>query len=201
MHKHLHHIIPRHMGGTDDPSNLIELTIEEHADAHRKLYEQHGKREDYLAWKGLSGKIGKEEIMVELASLGGKKGAATCKELKKGAFYGSCPEISSKAGSISTNKDSSWWYNGKDYKFCIERPDGYEKSAAPNNPGKKTSGTKWWNNGVKHKRSAECPGEGWLEGRINNGELGGARKQTEAANTKRSQALKEHWEKKRKGIL
>lgn len=75
MYKHKHHIIPRHMGGTDDPSNLIELTVEEHADAHRKLYEQYGKREDYLAWKGLSGKIGKEYIMNELASLGGKNSA------------------------------------------------------------------------------------------------------------------------------
>ena len=37
--KHMHHIIPRHAGGTDDLSNLVELTIEQHAEAHRKLYE------------------------------------------------------------------------------------------------------------------------------------------------------------------
>ncbi len=54
---HIHHILPRHMGGTDDPSNLIELTIEEHAKAHEKLYEEHGKYEDFLAWKMLSGQI------------------------------------------------------------------------------------------------------------------------------------------------
>jgi hypothetical protein len=61
--KHKHHIIPRHMGGTDDPSNLIELTVDEHAEAHRILYEQHGNWKDYLAWKGLSGYFGKEEII------------------------------------------------------------------------------------------------------------------------------------------
>ena len=44
---HKHHIIPKHMGGTDEPSNLIELTIEEHAIEHKKLWEKHGKREDY----------------------------------------------------------------------------------------------------------------------------------------------------------
>ena len=61
--KHKHHIVPRHMGGTDDPSNLIELTVEKHAEAHRKLWEQYGNIKDYCAWKGLSGQIGKEEIV------------------------------------------------------------------------------------------------------------------------------------------
>ena len=51
------------MGGTDDPSNLIELTVEEHAEAHRKLYEQHGKWQDKVAWQGLTGLIGHEEIL------------------------------------------------------------------------------------------------------------------------------------------
>ena len=50
------------MGGSDDPSNIIELTTEEHALAHKKLYEEHGKKHDYVAWKALSGCIGKEEI-------------------------------------------------------------------------------------------------------------------------------------------
>ena len=56
---HKHHIIPKHMGGTDDPSNLVELTVEEHAEAHRKLFEEHGRWQDELAWKGLA-KPGKE---------------------------------------------------------------------------------------------------------------------------------------------
>ena len=45
------------MGGSDDPSNLVELTIEEHAQAHKELYEKHGLYEDFLAWKMLSGRI------------------------------------------------------------------------------------------------------------------------------------------------
>ena len=59
---HNHHIIPRHAGGTDDPSNLVKLTIEEHAEAHRKLFETYGRKEDYIAWKGLSGQWTKTEI-------------------------------------------------------------------------------------------------------------------------------------------
>lgn len=71
--KHKHHIIPKHAGGTDDPSNLIELTAEEHAEAHRILYERYGRKEDEIAWKGLSGIIGKEEIVFELCRLAQSK--------------------------------------------------------------------------------------------------------------------------------
>ena len=35
--KHLHHILAKHMGGTDDPSNLIVLSSDEHGEAHRRL--------------------------------------------------------------------------------------------------------------------------------------------------------------------
>lgn len=62
MAKHRHHIIPRHAGGTDDPTNIVLLTIEEHAEAHRLLYEKHGRWQDRVAWEGLSKRIGKEEI-------------------------------------------------------------------------------------------------------------------------------------------
>tara|TARA_B110000902_G_C14083425_1_gene504076 strand:+ start:281 stop:787 length:507 start_codon:yes stop_codon:yes gene_type:complete len=54
---HFHHIVPKHIGGTDDPSNLIRLTVEEHAEEHRKLYEEYGRWQDHVAWKGLSGQI------------------------------------------------------------------------------------------------------------------------------------------------
>lgn len=53
------------MGGSDDPSNIIELSVEEHAEAHRRLYEEYGRWQDKLAWKGLLKQIGKEEIRLE----------------------------------------------------------------------------------------------------------------------------------------
>ena len=71
--KHIHHIVPKHMGGTDDPSNLVELTIEEHAEAHKKLYEEYGREEDKIAWMGLSGQIGKEEITKKVLQENGRK--------------------------------------------------------------------------------------------------------------------------------
>lgn len=54
---HKHHIIPKHIGGSNDPSNIVELSIEEHAEAHRQLYELYGRWQDKLAWSALSGQI------------------------------------------------------------------------------------------------------------------------------------------------
>lgn len=76
MIKHKHHIIPRHVGGTDDANNIVELTITEHAEAHRILFEQYGRKEDELAWKCLAGIIPKEELVKELTRLGGVRGGA-----------------------------------------------------------------------------------------------------------------------------
>jgi len=94
--KHKHHIIPKHAGGTDDPSNLIELTVEEHAEAHRILWEQYGKKEDELAWKGLAGLIGKEELVRQLCVLSGQKGMKTLRERH--------PELVSRKGLKHSNE-------------------------------------------------------------------------------------------------
>lgn len=72
---HWHHIIPRHAGGTDNPDNLVELTVEEHAEAHRKRYEEQGCWQDYIAWQGLIGRMKSEEICrvaVSMAQKGNK---------------------------------------------------------------------------------------------------------------------------------
>lgn len=64
-----HRIVPGHMGGTYDPSNVVLLTITEHAEAHRDLFKLHGKYEDFLSWKALSGQITKKELTNELEQL------------------------------------------------------------------------------------------------------------------------------------
>ena len=74
--KHKHHIIPKHIGGDDNPTNLIELSIEEHAAAHRILFDEHGRWQDYVAWQGLAKLATKEEHVAMLLSAAGKKGAA-----------------------------------------------------------------------------------------------------------------------------
>jgi len=68
--KHIHHILPKHRGGSDEPSNLIELSISEHAKAHKTLWAQHGHIEDFIAWKCLSGRRLSESDRILLAKSG-----------------------------------------------------------------------------------------------------------------------------------
>lgn len=69
LYKHKHHIVPKHAGGSDDPSNFIELTIEEHAEAHRILFEEFGRWQDRLAWQTLSGQITNAEANIQATKL------------------------------------------------------------------------------------------------------------------------------------
>jgi hypothetical protein len=69
---HRHHKTPKHAGGTNDASNLELLTVAEHAEAHKLLFERYGREEDRIAWLGLAGLIGKDEIVKLAQSLGGK---------------------------------------------------------------------------------------------------------------------------------
>tara|TARA_Y100000817_G_C16535792_1_gene402168 strand:+ start:79 stop:573 length:495 start_codon:yes stop_codon:yes gene_type:complete len=68
---HIHHIIPKYMGGTDDPENLYECSVEEHAELHFAAYLEQGRWQDYYAAMGLAGIIGKEEIVRAAQAYGG----------------------------------------------------------------------------------------------------------------------------------
>ena len=79
---HRHHIIPKHAGGTDDPSNIVLLTVEEHAEAHKKLYEEYGKWQDLCAYKVLIKEIGQEEAVKIAKSEAGRIGGYVSKRPK-----------------------------------------------------------------------------------------------------------------------
>lgn len=74
IYHHIHHIIPKHMGGTDDPSNLVKVTLEQHINLHKQLWEDLGDIRDFYAWKGLEGRLSKEDRIRLRCSLGGKLG-------------------------------------------------------------------------------------------------------------------------------
>ena len=67
--KHNHHIIPRYEGGSDDPDNLVSLSVTQHAMWHFAEWQRKGDVRDKLAWQGLAGIVSKEEIVAELTKL------------------------------------------------------------------------------------------------------------------------------------
>ena len=124
--KHKHHIVPKHMGGTDDPSNLIELTPGEHAEAHRLLYEQHGHWQDYVAWQGLAQLDANFDAAKESILAGSRKGGQTNIRQRKGKkweeIFGAerAAELHRKYKSARQARGKTW--TGKVYD--VTHPDG-----------------------------------------------------------------------------
>ena len=63
---HKHHIVPKHAGGTDDPSNLLKCNVAMHAFMHEQRYKELGDHYDKIAADCLRGQIGKAEIHSEV---------------------------------------------------------------------------------------------------------------------------------------
>ena len=114
--KHKHHIVPRHAGGSDDPSNLVEVSVEEHAQLHFALYLEHGKVADWIAYHCLSGKTSAvEECRIEL-----------CREMATGRLHSaesrhkmSLARIGKKTPHKETTKAKIGEANGRQV-YCPE---------------------------------------------------------------------------------
>jgi hypothetical protein len=105
------------MGGSDDPSNLVQLTIEEHAQAHHELWLKYQKKEDYLAYMGLLKLISKEEIIKELCSHKGTQHPSYGKRGKDN------PNFGKKRTEDQRNKISNALKN-----YCKHRSESHEKN-------------------------------------------------------------------------
>lgn len=69
MHKH--HLLPKRLGGSDEPDNLTPpISNELHAEFHRDLWEHYGHWGDFIAWKALSGRMTNEEARLTAAKEG-----------------------------------------------------------------------------------------------------------------------------------
>ena len=176
MKIHKHHIIPKHMGGTNDPLNLVELTIEEHAEAHRLLYEKHGHTQDKVAWLGLAGIMPYEEIIYTLLSEG-KKG-------NKNPMFGKPAHNRGvkRPGVGGRKKGTKWSAEERADKEKLRDTAEYkEKMSAvysdpvrnanisKNNKGKfgAATGKFWYNNGIEEKYFVvDQQPEGFVRGRL-----------------------------------
>lgn len=127
------------MGGSDEKDNIVELSIEEHAMAHKTLWEEHGRFEDYLAWQGLSGMTDKQELIRQRLSYFGSIGARKANMTRWGRSH--------------SDGISSW-----------KRKTGYPMDV----DGRKTRTKRFWfNNGkIEGQFSLDSYPEGWSRGRL-----------------------------------
>ncbi len=190
MKTHKHHIIPKHAGGSNDPSNIIELTIEEHAEAHRKLYEQYGRWQDRVAWLSLLGILNDYQRIYEIACNSNKGNPSGYKhsekmkqhlsDIKKGSlnpmFNKPAHNRGKKRPGVGGRKVGTKWSDSerKSHEHARSRPGYYDytqdpvrnKKISESNKGKAgaAKGKIWFHNGEIETYAFECP-EGFVKGR------------------------------------
>ena len=70
---HRHHIVPKHAGGDDSPSNILKCNIAMHAFMHEQRYREFGDKYDKLAADGLRGIIPRQELIRQINSESSKR--------------------------------------------------------------------------------------------------------------------------------
>jgi len=174
--KHWHHINPRHNGGGDEPENLILLSVPEHAEAHFLLYLEHGRREDWDAYHGLAGLIGKEELWLAAALRGAQtKLSEESKDKIRQAHLGKPKHTEESKAALRAYRLGT--------KQTDETKEKIRQSLIGNQRclGNKLS--------EEHKAKLSEAGKG------NSNAKGTNQKQHTEANKKRSEANKERWRK------
>lgn len=174
MKKHKHHIIPKHAGGNDSPNNLIELSIKEHSLAHKKLFEEHGRWQDRVAWLSLAGIMNDQERIYEMVSNSNKGNPSNWKMPKeqkeklsksmtaeKNPMYGKPAHNRGikRPGIGGRKKGTRWSDEERTKQENVRSKQGYYdylqnpercKKISESNKGRKgaATGKKWYNNGV-----------------------------------------------------
>jgi|TARA_Y100000310_G_scaffold295508_1_gene326919 hypothetical protein len=174
MKTHKHHVVPKHAGGDDSPDNLVELSIKEHALAHKKLFEEYRRWQDRVAWLSLMGIMQDEERIYEIISNSNKGNPSNWKMSKaqkeklsksrlgdKNPMHGKpAHNRGIKRPGIGGRKKGTLWSDEERKKQeSIRSKDGYYdylqnpercKKISESNKGRKgaATGKKWYNNGV-----------------------------------------------------
>jgi general stress protein YciG len=143
---HTHHLVPKHAGGTDDPSNLVRVNVAMHAFLHKLRYKETGDTWDKIAYEALEGQITHAEATSQARqefrrqnpehhSNAGKKGG-------KAPATDRTKEVAAETAQQLGQRP--WWNNGLNNKRSYTCPgEGYV-------PGKLPHG--------KHKRTyTQCP--------------------------------------------
>ena len=156
IYTHQHHIIPIHAGGTDDPDNLVELTVEEHAQAHLELYEEYGDVRDLIASRSLLGQMKNQTAIKLIQRLpkteSWKKKASERNTGKGNPMYGKKQSEKQKEAVRKANSVSKP-YVSENMKRLHESGDTYKFNDDDNSSGGKATQSKnpkWYTDGEKN---------------------------------------------------
>ena len=185
---HRHHIVPKHAGGTDNDDNIEYLTVEQHIEAHKLLYERHGKKADLSSANLLLASLHLkfDEVKQQLFRECCRRGAEAAHKVKQSnGFYKKLgennrqkltgrkrPDLSAAQAKKWQERQLIWCNNGKISRRFTVCPTGWIEGRLPYHSkesrqkvGKATAGTYWWTDGKNNRRLKECPAEGWYLGR------------------------------------
>lgn len=112
------------MGGSDDPSNLVELTVEKHAEAHKYLWEKYGNEYDKIAWRALSGQITNYEAN-RLAGIVANTGKYNSEETRM-------KKSLARLGKPSNQKGNKWSSEQKDNLKVVRSKTRYIRNQEEN---------------------------------------------------------------------
>ena len=160
------------MGGTDDPSNIILLSVEDHAKAHLDLYEKYGNEYDRIAYDSLMKRLPREEIVRQVCRathLGKKKKPEAVEKMRQ-----------TKMGVPQTPESNKKRSETLKRKF----QEGTFKPGVSHSP--KTE--------EHNKKNSEGCKKAWAEGTRKEYKPGAT---TEEGKKKLSEAAKERWRKYR----
>ena len=170
MIKHRHHIIECHNGKRVKTDKIISLSIKEHAEIHKEYYGKWGFWQDKLAYEGLSGYKGKEQIIFEKQSLGGKEGRQW--QIENGINIMTTERAKKWSKAAHDALEAKYGYRngnwkGKKHKESTKAKIG--KASATHQVGKGNSqhGTFWITDGVNDKKCKDeslIPNK-WFRGR------------------------------------
>jgi len=185
-----HHVFIKAIFGEND--RVVYLTAREHFIAHLLLWKECRKRYGVQHWKtaktgkafhrmSMKSKYTKERYVpnsreFEMARIANsesmlgdnhwsrQEGAVSpFVELNKD------PVRAKRIGALNKETQKEKWDNGEhpwqDPDFIESKRQRMSKGQAAS-MGTLMKGKLWWNNGVEQTRAFECPGEGWVRGRL-----------------------------------